>query len=243
MTRWWIGGLAAVIVAAMVWGARLALDPENLPIREVVVTGAFHYLSRGRLERVVSTHTGDGFFRVDLELLRRSVLEMPWVEDVSVRRRWPGSLLLEVRERQAVARWVSGGFLDARGELFRPEAGSGPRGLPLLEGPEGSQALVLQGLNRIQDWLHPAGLSVTRATLNRRHAWRLQLDSGATLVLGQEPRRKQVMRFVKALPGLMADERLGMERVDLRYPNGFAILWKQPRGTERERLSNEQEDR
>ena len=75
--------------------------------------------------------------------------------------------------------------------------------------------------------LAPTGLRVAGVTLDDRRAWRLQTDSGFALELGRADTRRRLQRFVQAWPSVFIDRVDELQRVDLRYSNGFSVRWQQ----------------
>lgn len=226
MKRWWIKVLALLLVAALIWGALFALDPQRMPIATIGVEGDLHYLSRERLEQVVASHVKEGFFLVDLDAIRSAVMQLPWVKDVSIRRHWPGRLHLLVQEREAAARWTGGGLVDKQGNHFQPDGGGHPEGLPELEGADGTQPLLLERYREFHALLAVTGLKIRRLVMDSRHAWRLEMSSGTRLLLGQAPQIDNLGSFAAALPAIQAGRGEEIDKVDLRYPNGFTIRWR-----------------
>ncbi len=228
MKRWWMGVLLLLLLSMVVWAAYTALDPRRVPIGAVRVDGEFRFLSRERLEQVITAQLLDGFFLVDLDSVRDAVLSLPWVKAVTVRRIWPDRLHVRVVERQAAARWDGGGLVDVEGDPFSPADQHLPEGLPILKGPEGSEALLLGGFGKFSQWLAPLS-PIRRASLDGRRSWRLELMDGTHLILGRQPVEASLRRFARVFPAVLADHGGRAERVDLRYPNGFAVRWnKQP---------------
>ncbi len=225
-----MGLVAAAIVALIVWGIYFALDPLRMPITAVMVKGDFRYLSREQLERVVADHAKSGFFGVDLGAVRNAALGLAWVKTVSVRRRWPERLHLDVREREAVARWATGGLVDPDGDLFNPPEVGSPADLPELEGPDGAHGLLLRRYREFQAWLVPAGLRIRRVIMSARSSWKLELADGPIMVLGRSPSETGIRRLARALPAIREKGGAGIIAVDLRYPNGFAIHWRRSAG-------------
>jgi len=230
MKQWWLGIFSAWLFAAVLWGVYLATDPGRVPVGAVKVEGEFRYLSRDRLEQVIAAQVQEGFFRVDLEDVRRAVLGLPWVKDSTVRRVWPDGLHIRVQERQAAARWARGGLLDADGMRFDAPARSGPAGLPVLQGPEESEALLVRRLRTLREWLGPLQDPIQGVVMDARYAWRVRLAGGTVLVLGRQPSERDVRRFARVFPAVLAIRGGKAERVDLRYPNGFAVDWTEGPG-------------
>lgn len=227
MTRW--GSMAVLALALGVLGATgyLLRGFASWPVQSVRVAGDFEHLSRTALEDVIGGHAGRGFFQIDLGEVRRAALELPWVKDVSIRRVWPDSLHVAVIEREAVARWGSGGLLDADGELFRPQEGAPQADLPVLRGPRGSQALLLRRYREFTQALTPAAGAIRELTRDARGAWRLRLARGTELVLGREPSLDRLTEFAHVLGTALEKRGAQIERADLRYASGFAVRWRE----------------
>jgi len=105
-TRWSIGaiGLVAIVVAAIVV-SRWAQDPSRSPINNVDILGTVDYEDRTELVGVVKEFTGDGFYSLDIDSIRRSVEELPWVAHARVSRVWPSRIQVRVEEHEPAARW------------------------------------------------------------------------------------------------------------------------------------------
>ena len=66
------------------------------------------------------------------------------------------------------------------------------------------------------------GRSPERLNVSARRAWQIRLDDGMTLDLGREQIEDRLRRFVAAYPLTIARMTRPVDRVDLRYANGFA---------------------
>jgi len=71
----------------------------------------------------------------------------------------------------------------------------------------------------------PEGIGVERLTLDARGSWRVHLTSGTEIILGRSDAPRRLNRFARMLPGLLAQHPTSLQRADLRYSNGFALLW------------------
>jgi cell division protein FtsQ len=215
--------LAAAFTAAAVYLA----DPRALPIRYVRVNGDFRHLSPAHLERVAGEVVRGGFFNVNVETVRATLLAEPWVKDVTVRRTWPDGLALYVREQVPVARWGDLGLLNRDAGLFTPAEDTWPAGLPVLTGPEGTEGLVLERWRLVQQELGRYGLSAVSLELSDRRAWSLVLDGGTRVVLGRRDFVGRFERLTALLGAGLAGELHRIETMDMRYTNGLAVRWKE----------------
>lgn len=226
MARWVVRLVTLLVLAGTAWVLHRAGDPLRTPVAAIQLEGTLQRIPRQTVARVVAEPAQIGFFRVDLEGVRVALLGLPWVKEARVWRVWPDRLRVSIRERTPAARWAGGGLVDADGVLFHPPETEYPPGLPELEGPDGTQALVLRRHGELQDWLALSGLRVRRVAMDPRRAWRVDTDRGVSLLLGREPGETAVRRVSRVLPVLLAQWGEAVDSFDLRYPNGFAVRWR-----------------
>ena len=227
-------GLALLLFAFATLQA--LLRSPAFPLREVVVPEAPRHAARVEIEAAVEGLPGN-FFAVDLGLLRQRLEQVPWVRRVEVRRAWPDRIEIRLEEHVPLARWGDTGFVNTFGEPFVAALEEGVAlALPLFAGPAGTEREVARRYARFREVL--AGLAAPEApapglsavVLTARHAWQLRLANGLQIELGRdgtegvEPR---LARFVAAYPETLGKlgRRVGVDlpKVDLRYPNGFAL--------------------
>jgi len=222
-----IGGLFALVFIALLAGLGYFLvHPATLPVRQVRIEGEFRYLSPAILQALVRDRVRGGFFNVNVNALRDAILAEPWVREVSVHRLWPDGLQVFVQEQAAIAKWKNAGLLNRQGGFFAPDKTTYPPDLPLLEGPPGTQALVMGRYLQLETMLRPFDLAVVRLTLDDRRAWDFELDNGLGVVLGRRDFDGKADRFIRQVlvnAGRGAGE---MKRIDMRYTNGFAVEWR-----------------
>ncbi len=219
--------LLGLLVFAGLLGKQWFSDPWRFPLSVVEVKGDFRYLDKQQLQAAVAPHASGGFFTVDVAAIRSAAEQLPWVRKASVKRVWPETLRLQIEEQQPVARWGERGFLNKQGEAFLPGTTSVSLALPSLAGPDGQELKVLENFQQVTETLSPLGLTVTQMHLDKRRAWHLQLDNAVLLELGRADAWQRLQRFVRAWPAVFAGRLDELQRVDLRYSNGFSVSWKQ----------------
>jgi cell division protein FtsQ len=219
-----VAAAAALLVAAAVWSTRLPL----FPLHEVVVMHELQEVRRSEVERSLSGLLRGNFFSINLEALRQSLEKLPWVRHAEVRRRWPARVDIRIEEHQPAGRWGEGSsqLVNTHGEVFVAPL-SRDMHLPLLTGPAGSSAEVLQRYAEFAQTLKPTGRRPEQVALSPRLAWLLKLEDGMQIELGREqtkaPIGVRLQRFVEYYPTLADTRRPRPVAVDMRYPNGFAL--------------------
>ena len=198
---------------------RYVLRLPVFPLRAVELTAAPQRVSTELLEKVVREQVSGNFFTVDLESTRQAFEKLPWVRKVSVRRKFPWSLEVEVEEQVALARWNGTSLVNTHGEIF---AATSDQVLPVFIGQPDTSVQVAQMYGELNTALQPLHQQITQISLSPRFAWQVKLDKGMVLELGREEMQERISRFVKVYPYSLAALARPSNHVDLRYRNGFA---------------------
>lgn len=219
--------LAILVIAGFGLGAAHLSDPHTLPIRHVRINGEFRHLSPASLQEAARDVVRGGFFSVNVDTVRATLLREPWVRDVSVRRVWPDALSLHVTEQVPVARWGDSGLLNGDAQVFTPGRDTWPGGLPRISGPAGAEAVMLERYRYMDGALSQLNLKVASVDLDERRSWSLALEQGPAIVLGRRDAASRFDRFTTVLPGHLLESLARIEVVDMRYTNGFTVRWKE----------------
>lgn len=219
--------LVALPVVALLngwWGS------ERWPLSRLRVSGTFERVEPVQLQAALAPHARRGFFAVDLAAAKRSIEALPWVERADVRKRWPDVLDVRIAEHRPVARWGAGRLLSDRGRLFPARGDTVPAGLPRLDGPDARVPEVVALYNESRALFATLGVQVRRVSLDARGSWTLELDNGADVVVGRTDARARLARFARLMPQLLDRRMQPLARADLRYTNGFALVWGEKPG-------------
>ncbi|PUB76111.1 MAG: cell division protein FtsQ [gamma proteobacterium symbiont of Ctena orbiculata] len=208
------------------WGVTLLLDPLNMPVRVVSVDGEIKYLDREGLEQTVAQAVSGNFFSVDLVRIRDKIERLPWVKSASVRRVWPDTLAVRVTEQLPLAYWGTDALVNHQGEVFKPQRLPRLPGLVTLAGEEAQAKRITKGYLSMRSLLETAGLALKRLRVDARHSWQIETEGGLLLDLGRRDVMPRLSRFVQLYPFLKDRADASLERVDLRYTNGFSVYWQ-----------------
>ena len=226
IARWSLALLLFTLMGgSAAWGITKLADPRVLPLKLVRIDGDFRHLNRRDIEVAVGRAVQGNFFTLDVSAVRRAATRLPWVDQVSVRRVWPATLKMTVRERVPLARWGKQGLVTAEGATFQPAASELPKGLVRLAGPHDSAPQVVQRYLQMQQQLAPLGLRINRLQLDAREAWQVTLDDGVELWLGNRDVDRRLSRFMRVYPALRREQQRPV-RFDMRYTNGMAVRWE-----------------
>lgn len=120
----------------------------------------------------------------DLKRAHHGLLMMPWVKNVELRKIYPATLYVDVKESEPFAIWQQGSqlsFIDHKGKIIAPYYGGTHQHLPLFVGLGADEwaADIYQNLAR---WPHYQGQIKAYIRVSNRR-WDLRLDNGITLNL------------------------------------------------------------
>lgn len=231
----WLGVVAVVALLAVAFqqAGRWLMDPLHFPLSRIEVQGQLRNLAHEDFSRALGGYLEGGFFGLKVEELRQRLAREPWVEQVTVRRSWPDTVQVELRERNAFAFWGREEMVDMAGRRFRPRVIRESQPWPRLAGPDGHEKTMIEAYRQASALLADTGLAITRLVQDERRAWRVVLDNGVELRLGREGLWERLQLFAQVYPQVLAPRSAEIEAVDLRYTNGFAVSWKSPPATGR----------
>jgi len=216
-------GLLLSAIAGVYFGTLWLLDQQ---INSVRIEGRFERVSSLQVEAAITPFMNQGFLGADLRTVQHAIVELPWVQEASVRRSWPSALIVSVTEERAAARWGKDGLLNVFGELFVEHASHIPAELPHLMGPPGTELEVAQSFFELDDQMKQRGLMAVSLAVDARGSWELGLSNGMQVRFGAVALEARKERFFEALDQLLAPVADKVDYVDMRYTNGFAIGWK-----------------
>lgn len=215
---------AACILGAAYWHTHSwIMDPATLPVKVVRIDGEIKYLQKEVLQAAVADRVTGGFFNIDLQAIMVAAQKVAWVDEVSVQRLWPDTVVMTIRERKAYARWGSKQLVTANGEVFTP-TGDVPVGLPLLDGPVDRAGELVNRLHLEQQRFSSLDLVVDSIKINRRGSWKAVFGDGLEVAIGRHDVEKRLERLAESYQQII---RQGQpEYIDLRYQHGIAVAWK-----------------
>jgi cell division protein FtsQ len=225
--------LSACFVLLLAAGAWWALRHPLFAIAGITVLGDTSHSSAVTLRANVAPRLAGNFFTVNLAAAREAFEAVPWVRKAVVRRDFPNRLRVQLEEHRAVALWgpdSESRLLNEFGEVFEANAGDVEQeALPRLSGPEQNSAQVLAMYRAVKPLFEPLDLAVDHLALTPRGSWRIELDTGAVIELGQgmpDEVAARAQRFVQTLTQVAS--RYGrrpeaLVSADLRHVNGYAV--------------------
>lgn len=218
--------VALALLAKDHWNELIVYAKASMPIRHVRIEGRFRYLSREEVKQALLPVVQTDFFSADVHAIDRAAVAIPWAAAISVKRIWPDTIDIRIVEQKPAVRWGDYSLLNERGDPFAPVIPEELKSLPLVKGPEGYERRLLGLMRGLQKSLQRQHLELSEFYVTDRRSWKLFLANGLEIELGRQKPVKNFQRLLKILPVLGEQRIAGIAKIDMRYPNGFAVSWK-----------------
>jgi cell division protein FtsQ len=213
--------LIALAVVLLLYGAlHFGLRLPIFPLREVRMTKPVSLVNGEQVEALIRREIKGNFFTLDLIAARAAFARLPWVRNVSMRRRWPDRLEVTLEEHVPLARWGDRTLVNNYGEVFSADYDGK---LPLFVGPAESAKEIAIQYDFFKRSLAAIGRVPDQVQVTPRRAWQVRLEGGPTLELGRERIEARLARFVAGYSATLGKLDRRIDFVDLRYANGFAV--------------------
>lgn len=211
--------------SAVVW----AMHSPYFPVRQVKVVRPLWQVNGAEVQRISQKYLYGNIFVVDVNGAQQALSHLPWVASAQVKRVWPDTVQLDIRERVALARWPDGRLVDEDGHLFSATTNAA---LPQFTGTVKMTKDMVVQLLLFENMLQPIGLKVRELHLNDRLAWVVVLNNGILVRLGREHEQQRLSRFIEVWPQVLRNQADNIAYVDMRYPDGFALRYKNASGSQ-----------
>jgi cell division protein FtsQ len=221
------GMIFITLTAWFGWQEIKAQGADWLPVKYVRIEGAFQYIAKEKIKQVITAQVKNGLYNVNVQQIQSSVKELPWVKKVDIKQVWPDAINITIKEQVPVVRWGKKNLLNNKGQKFTPDKIQTFEQLPVLNGPDGSEARLLVSMNKMSDALMKQDMKLIEFRVNERRSWQLILDNTIEVILGTNEQEKRFKRFLKTFALIGKEQIKKVAVVDLRYANGYTLRWKQ----------------
>ena len=221
------GGVAlvCVLLLGIYWISEPLVKIFERPIKSVVVEGEFHLITKQRATELIGNEIDSDFLQLNLMQLKKALLDDPWVEAVTLTRRWPDTLVVKIAEQKPIARWGNG-FLNQRGEIVNVDDAQKLSGLPWLQGSEADAIEMLQQYQDLSQILRARGLEIIALKCDNKKSWRLTIKNHVEIALGRDQVMEKIRRFVTVYDTHLNHVWMDVKAIDVRYTNGVAVRWE-----------------
>ncbi len=237
---WWMGKIAgqmarflfvillALLVLACYGLFKVSQNDKLFPVDNIAISGDILITSPEDVNKALSGVSDKSFFEVDINAVSQRLRALPWVESVTVTRRWPDTLVIKLTERKASYRWGDEELIDKTGKRFVNTHDRVFEALPKLSGVDGFETDVMNAYQNLIALLGDDAefLEIEQFVLNQYLSWELHLKSGVVIKFGRDNYAERVARFAEAFKANKLPNLEKLNVLDFRYHRGFAVKWK-----------------
>ncbi len=216
--------LIILLMAALMSGV---IKSEHWKIKDIALQAEYKRVSSEQIRVVVSAYPERSFFKVKADDIREKIIMIPWVQEVSVTKKWPNSLVIKIIEHQAVAVWNKDKLLNENGQIFEVDSIDNLMALPRINGKDSQSQLIWDQYMRFSDIVKNTGLDITSSFVSNRGGWDLFLSNGINLRIGTNQMDARLVRLADSWSKLLQQNDNLPTYIDLRYTNGYAVKWPQ----------------
>jgi cell division protein FtsQ len=194
-------------------------------VRSVRVNGLSQLTEREVMTKI-GPYINTNIFQVDVGGIEKVLGAHPFVRQARIKRVFPFSLIVDVREKQASALWVTPAgdvmALDELGEPFRPIMRY-DKGFFLISAPDKGAAKVV--FEQVEKWTRDGTIKTENISEVAYYDGGMTLygrEQGVQIILGREEQQK---RLKKALAILNDARRRGLliRCIDARFEKGAIV--------------------
>lgn len=201
----------------------------NWPVSNVNINKQGDNLSASEIIDVISIEVDQGWFGLSLQNINYAVQQLVWVDSVDVSRSFPDVLVLNVVEKQAIARWNSRHLLSSKGKVFVANTSTESLDLPLIEADIADATDVFSALELMQQQLPLSDKLPDRVTLLKLAfpgGWDVVFDNYLLVRFGGGDFADLWLKFKDYYPQIIASKKDKLPRiVDMHYAKGAAVKY------------------
>lgn len=211
-----------IVLIGLFLGSRQLMD--HWVIDQVNVRGDMIVWNAQDLEKQVAWVIGNGFYSADLNAVYDALINIPLIEDVQVRKRWPNYIEITVSEDIPMAVWNGSHLIGANGELMAIPEHLNVDYLTAVSGSSEYLASSIKKFRTIQQAMDIKDIKIEQLTVSNTGSLSMKLSNHWQVQIGRIELEQRALRLKKLIAGLPSND---ISAVDLRYGKGAAIDWRE----------------
>lgn len=133
-----------VVIGVAAWLYRETQSDARFAVKQIELVGVVH-APRAEIDAITKRYVGLNLFKIDIARVQHDLGALPWISRISIEKKIPDTLRINVAERQPAALAQLGNalrYVDERGVAFASLSPSvGDDDLPLITGATGAELL------------------------------------------------------------------------------------------------------
>ena len=126
-----------------------------------------------------------------------------------------------------MARWGEQQILNNVGDYIDVINKDSVSHLPVIFSQAGDTKEIIKIYQLISELLGPVGLRIDEVESDNAGSWTLTVISDIKIILGRDQLVEKLQRLQSVWMAELSSQEKNINVIDLRYPNGLAVKWKQ----------------
>ena len=195
-------------------------------LKNVRISGT-EQLGEADIMNKVSPFLKQSLIKIDADKMKEAITSHPFIKEVSIKRMYPFSILIDVKERKPCALWIDGAgtimVLDENGDPYRGLMKGDEKGLFVINALDKGEAKSV--FREVRAWLKGGLLkkeALSEVFYNEGNITVFGLENGVEIILGKEDQDKRLKRAVTVFEDA---KRRGLliKCIDARFEKGAII--------------------
>lgn len=212
--------VAITVMSIVVAVVLLLLQTVNKPVTKLQINQDLVHVTKSMIESEVAPWFPEGYLSLDVQDIQSHLQDMVMVANVKVEKVWPDTLSILIEEERPVALWNGKNMLSENGDIL-PVAYEELQ-LPKLKGSNNESKLVMQHFLLFNRWGKRHQLELT-GIQHSSAGWQLDFQTGLKIWLDNVAAMNGLQQLDKVIDQF---DFTRIERIDMRYEQGFAVAWK-----------------
>ncbi len=201
------------------------IKSSHWELNNIEIEAEFKRVSSEQIRLVVAAYSERSFFKVNPDRIREKLTTLPWVQRVSVNKKWPNSLIIKLIEHKAVAVWNDNQLLNEDGKVFEVDSIDDLAALPQIQGNDNNSSQIWDKYIRYNEIVKKTGFDIISSSISNRGGWELELSNGVSVNLGSQQMDAKLVRLTDTWTQLLKSNEKKPLYIDLRYTNGYVVKW------------------
>jgi len=202
------------------------IKSDHWEISNIVVDAEFKRVNSEQIRVTVAAHKQRSFFKLNANQIRDDLMQIPWVSDVSVNKKWPNTLRIRLIEHKAVAVWNDEKLLNSNGDIFEVDSLEDLSSLPHLQNKTSDSKIIWSKYMRFNDIIKNIGFEIIACEISPIGSWNITLSNGINITTGSDYQDAKLVRLTETWEALLNTNESLPSYIDLRYTNGYAVKWQ-----------------
>jgi cell division protein FtsQ len=204
----------------------VSMDEPLFFLKNVRISGASQLGEKDIMEKI-APFLRESLLKIDALKIREAISSHPFVREVNIKRVFPFSIVIDVKEKTPSALWVDGGgnvmVLDETGVPYRGLAKGDEKGLFVITAQDKGD--VKSVYREVNGWIREGIVkreALSEITYDEGSITIFGLDNGVEIILGREEQDKRLKRAMTVFED--AKKRgLLIKCIDARFEKGAII--------------------